>query len=133
TQVVASNLEGPASFAWSPDGNLIAYVASQGVLFVTDAVSGETVARSLTTGVLAYFWSPDSTQLAYVTLAAAPGTFTADASNGVRQAALVQGETGLLWSVLNVETGDTRNFSTFLPTQDMLYLLTYFDQFAQSH
>jgi TolB protein len=132
-QTLASGVDGFSAFQWSPDGNYVAYTVDQGVLFVLDAVSGETVARAPTTGVLAFFWSPDSTKIAYVSLAAPPGTFSADSGSGARQAALVQEATGLMWSVLSIDTGETRGYTTFLPTRDMLYLLTYFDQFAQSH
>lgn len=130
-QALASDLQGPVSYAWSPDGNRIAYTASQGALMVIDTVTGEVVSRSPVAGILAFFWSPDSTQVAYVTLSAQPGSFTASA--GGRVAALAQGNMGLAWSVMDVATGANRRLATFMPTGDMVYLLTYFDQFAQSH
>ena len=35
--------------------------------------------------------------------------------------------------MLDVATGANRRLASFLPTSDMIYLLTYFDQFSQSH
>lgn len=132
-RLLASELSGPVAFAWSPDGNRVAFSAGQGALFVLDAVTAETVARSPVTGVLAFFWSPDSRKIGYVTLATPPGSFNANGATGPRQAALMQNEVGLAWSLLDVQAGDNRRLTSFVPTRDMLYYLTYFDQFAQSH
>lgn len=131
SEALASGLSGLVSYAWSPDGNQIAYTAEQGPLMVVDAVTGEIVARSPVSGVYAFFWSPDSARIAYVTLAVQPGSFSA--GTGAHMAVLTQGNSGLAWSVLDVQTEANRRLATFLPTQDMLYLLSYFDQFSQSH
>jgi len=133
TEALASDLEGPVAFAWSPDGNRIAYTADRGPLMVLDAVTGETLARSPVGGVYAFFWSPDGQRLVYVTLAVQPGSFSASAGTDAHVAALVQQDPGLAWSVLEVATAANWRLATFLPTQDELYLLSFFDQFAQSH
>lgn len=135
TQTLASDLAGPVYFAWSPDGNRVAYTAQRGPIFVYDPVTDETVARSTEGGVLAFFWSPDSTSIAYVTLAQGSGSFSADADDAMQPLARLQQRdaTALTWSVLDAETGATRRYSRFVPTRDMAYLLTYFDQFAHSH
>lgn len=130
TETLATGLQAPVAYAWSPDGNRIAYTAQHGPIMVIDAVSGETVARAPVSGIFAFFWSPDSRSLVYVTLAVQPGSFTASRTGAM---ALAQGATALAWSVLDVATGANARLATFVPTQDMLYLLTYFDQFAQSH
>ena len=39
----------------------------------------------------------------------------------------------LKWRVLDVKTGVSTEIATFAPTEDMVYLLTFFDQFARSH
>ncbi|PJF27664.1 MAG: hypothetical protein CUN53_03210, partial [Phototrophicales bacterium] len=59
-ETLVSGLRGPVYFAWSPNGNQIAYVDRQGALVVIDAVSGERLARTSVNGVLAFFWSPNS-------------------------------------------------------------------------
>lgn len=134
TQTLVEGLSGIAYFIWSPDGNRIAYMDVQnrnrlGTLVVLDAVTGETVAQSTSNNVLAFFWSPNSGQIAYVTAAtSSPGSFSAK----VQSAPALQSG-GLAWSVLDVDNGAVRSYGSFVPTEQMAYLLTYFDQFAQSH
>lgn len=132
---LASELEGLVSYSWSPDGNSIAYrVLSEegfGTLFVVDALTGETISRSPVTGVIAFFWSPDSRQVAYVTLATPPGSFSAALK--MAAPAAVQEPTGLAWSVLRVEDDRVHRYGSYIPTREMVYILQYFDQFAQSH
>lgn len=132
-RVLVADLNGSTAFSWSPNGNRIAYSNDGGPVYVIDAVSGETVARSPVSGVIAFFWSPNSESLAYITAAAQPpGSFNAIDSSGPKTAAL-QGAAGLAWSVLDVEADVTQRYGTFRPTREMIYLLSYFDQFAQSH
>lgn len=130
-QTLAEGLAGPVSFNWSPDGNRVAYTADRGPLTVLDAVTGETLARSPVGGVYAFFWAPNGHRLVYVTLAVQPGSF--NAGTGAHMAMLAQQDPALAWSVLDVETSANWRLASFLPTQDELYLLSFFDQFAQSH
>lgn len=133
-QTLAENLAGPVYFAWSPDGNKIAYTAERGPIQVYDPISGETFTATTDSGIVAFFWSPDSRSIAYVTLAQARGSFSADAGLGAAPLAKQQrSEIALAWSVLDAETRIVRRYSAFVPTRDTAYLLTYFDQFAQSH
>ncbi|TVR20095.1 MAG: hypothetical protein EA396_11300 [Anaerolineaceae bacterium] len=135
-RVLRSTLRGELSFNWSPSGDYVAYRTvdndSASDLIVIDAVTGELVTQT-DDSAFAFFWSPDSRLLAYVTIATPPGTFNiahTPASSDLIQR--VQ-EDGLRWSVLDVATGQTRNYGSFIPTADMIYLLLYFNQFAQSH
>ena len=124
----------PLWFSWSPDGKYVAYIDRHGPLLVLDAASGEVVARSPVNGVLAFFWSPDSAHIAYITVASTqPGSFSASAPSAARLAAQTPQPSGLAWSVLDVADSANRQYGSFIPTQEMIYLLTYFDQFAQSH
>lgn len=132
-RVVAPRLEGVVYFAWSPDGNKLAYANEHGPLYVVDAITGEMVTQSNVTGVLAFFWSPDSNRIAYITLATPPGSINAKMRARDSQIALVQQASGIAWSVMDVADGTTRRYGSFMPTQEMLYLLVYFDQFAPSH
>ncbi len=132
TTTLASELEGIVYFGWSPDGNRIAYTSQRGPLIVLDAITGETIVRSAVSGVLSFFWSPDSQHVAYVTLATPPGSINAKTLTD-RERVVYQEATGIAWSVLDVESGGTRRYGSFTPTEQMLYLLFYFDQFAQSH
>lgn len=133
SQTVAADLAGPVAFAWSPDGNSVAYLDQSGVLYAIDAVSGQALARSVTSGVLAFFWSPDSERIAYVTFSSPSGDSAGANSGSVHSASMFQGAPEIAWSVLNVMNQDTQRYGGFRPTTEMIYLLTYFDQFAQSH
>lgn len=42
-------------------------------------------------------------------------------------------ETLLTWSTLTVSTSEVQKLTGFTPTREMTYLLSYFDQFGQSH
>lgn len=134
TQTLVEGLRGVAYFGWSPDGNNVAYMdvqtrSRQGTLIVIDAVTGERVAQSSTNNVFAFFWSPDSEHIAYITPATLPGSFSAKA----RFEPAFQAQDNLAWSVMDVQGGEIRGYGAFVPTDEMMYLLTYFDQFAQSH
>lgn len=133
---LASDLEGLVSFSWSPDGNYVAYrVATResfGPLFVVDAVTGETIARSPINGIFAFFWAPDSQHIAYITLASSSGSFSA-MSTHLAAPAPQQEPNGLAWSILDIESESVNRYGPFIPTEQMIYVFSYFDQFAQSH
>jgi TolB protein len=130
-QVLLRNLEAPVSFAWSPDATKVASVAAFDKLVVTD-VAGKTVAEGTQSNVVAHFWSPQSDRVAYlVVVRSAPDMQARVRNNGHRAAEQATG--GLVWYVLDVNTGKSTSLSTFLPTRDMVYLLNFFDQFARSH
>jgi TolB protein len=85
-------------------------------------------------GVLAFFWSPNSERIAYITLANTPGSFNAFDSKSAWLKTLAQGQIPrLVWSVFDVRTEETRRYGAFVPTREMIYLLSFYDQFAQSH
>lgn len=121
-----TDIRGLVTFNWSPDGNYIAYssVSERGgnLLYVIDAITGNIVAQTVADPVFAYFWSPDSASLAYVTTATPQGSFSAKQQTG-----------GLAWGILDVANDETRRYANFIPTQQMIYMLNFFNQFAQSH
>lgn len=139
-EVLQADLDGQVAFNWSPDGNLIAYRTltqdGPGDLVVLDAVTGDVVASTEGDEVFAFFWSPDSHYLAYITTAAPPGTFnisyTGPSTGRTPSTQRIQ-EDGLRWAVLDVQQGNARSYGSFVPTREMLYLVSYFNQFAQSH
>jgi TolB protein len=128
---VKGNLESPVSFAWSPDGKLIAVVSHFGNLTVVDANTQQVRASASDTNIVAHFWSPQSDRVAYVVLSRQPDMQQGLRSNGRMR--LGQANPVLKWRVLDVKTGTLKEIATFIPTQDMIYLLTFFDQFARSH
>ena len=54
-------------------------------------------------------------------------------TGGLLASYYAQEDAGLAWSVLDMETGNVRRYGAFVPTADLIYLFTYFDQFMQSH
>jgi TolB protein len=126
-------LQAVANFSWSPDGRFVAYrlLTRTGLtaVQVLDAQSGEVIANSQDVNVVAFFWAPDSKQIAYL---------TPDLRGGIDAPGYqaIQNQTQpvvLTWNVLDLERDQTRQLNRFIPTQPMLYLLSYFDQFSQSH
>lgn len=136
-EILAKNLQGVVSFSWSPNGAYVAYRVgnseSVSSLYVVDAETGEIIARSNVSGVLSFFWSPDSSKIAYITLANPPGTFDINHQTTGNAAALVQLEDGYAWNILDVIDSSNTLLNSFIPTISMQYLLSNFDQFAQSH
>lgn len=141
---LVEDLEGGVSFAWSPDGQYIAYRLldgnGYGSLIVINAMTGEPVSETEINAVVAFFWSPDSSRIAFVTPPisgqdsaqrgpAAPQTvqYSPDGFQPVQQGI------ELSWNVLDVQSGVTTSFGSFLPTPGDVYMILYFDQFAQSH
>jgi TolB protein len=119
-ETIVENVTGFVSFLWSPDGNYIAYRTFNrgdiGAVIVVDSRTGEEVSRSASDGVIAFFWSPDSSKIAYLTIT--------EQSEG----RILAG-----WTVLNIELDSNVQYSSFVPTYEMGYLLQYFDQFSPSH
>lgn len=125
---LVTGLDGFVRFAWSPDGNQIAYKVAGRPLTIIDAVTSEVIARSHTTDVYAFFWAPNSRAVAYVSPPDQPEAFNAKPS-GQQESTTPD----LSWSVLDVAAQTVRRYGTFRPTAEQIYLFTYFDQFAQSH
>jgi len=132
-KTLAAGQVNPIWFSWSPDGKQVAYIDRQGPLIVLDAASGAVVTKSSAEGVLAFFWSPDSQHIAYLTPPPkSNGSLTA-AKRPVSLAQQSQPAQTLAWSVINVADGTNRQYGSFQPSDELLYLLVYFDQFAVSH
>ncbi len=134
-QTLAADQANPLLFAWSPDGSQIAYIDRKGPLFVVDAASGEVITQSLDANVQAFFWSPDSQHIAYVTSGITPGgSFNASAPSAIKVAApMPQSSSTFTWSVIDVADGAVRRYGSFVPTHEEAYMLSFFDQFGQSH
>lgn len=125
-QIVAEELTGGVAFEWSPDGSQIAYLNEDtGTLALVSSASGS-VSQTIEDGVIAFFWSPDGTQIAYLRVI--------ERSAGVSAKPTGQESQFLLqWSVYEVQQQQSTVLSSFLPTRNMVYYLTFFDQFARSH
>ena len=134
-QTIVPGLDGLVYFAWAPDSNAIAYTNSAGPLTIVDAKTGDIIAHSPVSGVLAFFWAPDSQKIAYITRVSSGESLSVNAGTSGVLAAYQQQDSplSLAWSVIDISSGENHRYEGFVPTRDMIYLLTYFDQFAQSH
>jgi hypothetical protein len=132
SNVIAEELSGIVYFSWSPNGNYVSYTMRNSALVVVDSESGDVQSRTIVDTVGPFFWSPDSSKVAFVTLANSDESFTTQSGLRARATPRLQ-MPDLVWSVLEIETGEVRRYSAFVPTPEMVYLFTYFDQFAKSH
>ena len=133
---LAEDLPGAVAFNWSPEGSRVAWreqtTNGYGPLVISDAASGERLTGSLTDGVLAFVWAPNGERIAWLALDAPGRNVSASGGSGL----LAQAATSLprlRWHVLELESAGTQAGPPFVPTQEMLYYISYFDQFAQSH
>jgi TolB protein len=123
--VLAEGLAGNVVFEWSPDGSQVAYVDdSRGELTVVTAATGATVA-TLPGPALAFFWSPDGSQIAYLSFSTTLDDVPAKPAP--------QAIPMIQWYVYHVADGVTNRYASFIPTRDMIYCLSFYDQFAHSH
>ncbi len=126
------------AFNWSPDGQMIAYRTLQSDVYsgvnVIDAASGESINRTRDHAI-AFFWSPDSTKIAYISLIELSQSQSAARDFNRHVSQLNQQGSGyaLAWTVFSIADGSIEYFDPFIPTSEMVYILSYFDQFAQSH
>ncbi|MCC7359745.1 MAG: PD40 domain-containing protein [Anaerolineales bacterium] len=127
---------GNIAFAWSPNGERVAYLLSDsalagapGQLVVADPNGqGKPVELPADVPVYAFFWSPDSKSLAYFTEPPAdPGTpeATAEAASGDQAIRMSL-------DVMNAGNGRTHNVATYVPTTQFLQVIPYFEQYHQS-
>ena len=128
-QIVADDLDGQVSSNWSPDGRYVAYrtVTDQfSNMSIFDTRQNVSLRESNVGGVIAFFWSPDSEKLALVTFAAVPSAFNISTSAQPERLSLT-------WWVMDVASGSIARYASFVPTDSMIYILGFFDQFSQSH
>ncbi len=156
-QPVAS-YTGTIAFAWSPNGKRIATLATpdesrlpvDGPIFISDA-DGKNRKQMTTENALAFYWSPDSERIAFLTLVQ-PGEgssraagFVPARADGVARALsgpartsalnrpmMQEPELQLRWRVLNLANGQIQTLATFVPTEQFISLLPFFDQYARS-
>jgi TolB protein len=108
-----------AAFMLSPDGTRLAWssrseqdpLAYDGIEVVT--TDGRTRTRVTSDPVMAFFWSPDGRQLAFVTINGNSSSFT--------------------WQVAEADGSNVRKLSSFMPTEEEVRVLAFFDQYAISH
>jgi len=125
-----TDVKGPVAFGWSPDGQKIAFITNAedrvpgmgDTLMVIDPEHPETAKRVSEEIVIAFFWSPDSEKLA---------TFTPTIVQMSEEDPTQQG-LGFTVSVYNVNSGKALEVGVFLPTQQFISILYFFDQYQHS-
>jgi len=120
---LATISEGGTAFAWSPEGNQVAFAVRAnsserfyGPIHLYDLETGQS--RQITDiglRILAFFWDPAGQRLGYLTLLSMP-----DAE-------------WLQWRVYDLVNDVDRGFKTFNPTPHMEFVMSSFNQYAQSH
>ena len=120
------------AFAWSPDGERVAYIINSdlvptalfGKLHVVQPDNPAAVINSEEEFVEAFFWSPDGEKVAYFTPIVVQ---TEPDASGQSQDVVLQG-----LHVLDVKTGEARRLTVFRPTDEFLQLFPFFDQYHHS-
>jgi TolB protein len=130
-----AEFDGGIAFGWSPDGQRVAYALNTPDSFLYENLTVIDLADSSSQivfkgNVLAFFWSPDGKQLAYLTGALVEPSPVGRA--GGLAAPGMQRTLQVTWHVVDLEHDRTINLNTFEPTASFIYLIQYFDQFAQS-
>ena len=104
----------------------------QGPIWVSDA-DGKNRKQITTEDALAFYWSPDSKQIAYLTIlmpGQSSGRFNSSPGLNIPQH---QAETiRLRWNVVSSDGGKARTLATFVPTDNFISVLPFFDQYARS-
>jgi dipeptidyl aminopeptidase/acylaminoacyl peptidase len=125
---------GEVAFAWSRDGEKVAYIASDrlidqgllGALHVVDLTTSEEILQD--SQVFAFFWAPNSEKLAYfVPFLSSSAPQGGDNGSSTTQSIVLQ------LNILDVKSGENHELFKFVPTQELLGVLAYFDQYHQSN
>ncbi|MGD8406896.1 MAG: DPP IV N-terminal domain-containing protein [Anaerolineales bacterium] len=110
-------------YSWSPGGDRVAYSIlrnSDGLIFgpihVYDLETGETEQiTSPSFDISGFFWSPDGKRIGYLSRLA------------------LRDETWMQWRVFDLTQDVDRGFAAFNPSYQMRYVVSSFNQYAQSH
>ena len=139
-QTLAS-FQGGAVFGWSPDGTQVAFgeldrSSLQYTRLSVVGVDGGNARRIVVEPYLAFFWSPDGRQIAYLTgQLVSPGSIgRAPSRQGLAAPRVDQTQRvlELTWNTVDVGSGRKSALASFVPTDQFLFVVPYFDQYAQS-
>jgi TolB protein len=114
-----------AAYAWSPTAEQVALLNYEGGQLSLIDVASKQVFAQPAEDVVAFFWSPDASKLAYLTLNEGPEAGGAK----LRRQSLPR----LTWQLYDLMQGRNLRLGSFTPSQEMIYYLNFFDQFAHSH
>ncbi len=132
-----TEFDGGITFGWSPDGRYVAYAINTPSSFLYEGLTVVSLVDSsskvyLKGDVLAFFWSPDGKKLAYLTGALVEPATVGRAGGQAAPARQSRRILQVTWHVIDLSNGRTIDLNTFRPTEAFIYLIQYFDQFAQS-
>ncbi len=127
-----ATFDGSVTFAWSPDSQQVAYIDGEqatalgglGRLVVLSPDEEEPLFESEQELVAAFFWSPDSRKIAYFVPAILSPQ---EGESGAAGPTLLLGV-----HVLDLKSGEARRVAVFIPTEQFLSVLPYFDQYQRS-
>lgn len=132
---VVAEFPGAIAFAWAPQGQKVAYIASQapgqilpGDLYFLDLADPENPVQIDTEAeaVVAFFWAPDGERLAYL-VPVIYGPEIAGERSDVPVSQIL-----LALYVTEAHGGSAKLLGTFRPTQAMLQIIPFFDQYQRS-
>ncbi|MEK7276561.1 MAG: hypothetical protein AAB427_04360, partial [Chloroflexota bacterium] len=133
-QSVITTFEGSVAFGWSPDGERVAFMASDqpgsvtlGKLTVVELGSEGKTTTLEQEDVIAFYWAPDGKQIAYFVPLQVTATPEPGASSAAQDTQLY-----LKLYVADVTKGKGTLVATFTPTQDFLRTIPFFDQYSRS-
>ncbi len=123
----------PVSFAWSPTGNQLAYLAPnrsdssnlEKDLVVLDPAEPQNRRMLAQAPIVAFFWSPDGQKIAYFVLL--PDNDSSTIPTSLQRSSILLG-----LSVVNIDGGDRQRLAIFEPTTSFTELLPFFDQYQRS-
>ena len=115
--------KGGAAFVWSPSGDQVAYALREnstdpffGPIYVYDVDTGKsTQITDVGLHPVAFFWDPAGQRIGYLTRLSMPGT------------------SWMQWRVYDLGQNLDRGFKAFNPSLHMRYIMSSFNQYAQSH
>ena len=115
-----TEFSGNGAFSWAPHGRSIALARDldarsrfyPGLWIIEYDGKGERQVPD--EHLICFYWSPDGSRIAYVTPSRRP-------------------EGWMRWAVLDLALGTSRYLGDFLPTEEQLTMILFFDQYSQSH
>ena len=137
TEGLVAVYDGGISFAWSPDGARVAYSTfdQAGAHYdrLTLVKPHRAEKRTLVDEPhMAFFWSPDGSKIAYLTGRVGAPNVIGSARRSPGLTAQAGQEVELAWNVVDVESGQAATLASFTPTESFLFIVPFFDQYAQS-
>jgi|SRR5271157_560017 len=131
---VLARLSGPVSFAWSPKGTHLAYAVFDPAasvpttrLIELDSTHPDRQNQVAQGDLAAFFWSPDGLKIAYfIQGSGGPSALSA------QTVALTQLSAGLVVYVYDRVSGNTKEITTFTPTDSFQQILPFYSQYQRS-